>query len=65
MVVTVLLNAGDQVPVMLLVDVVGNIIAGVPLHIAGIAVKLGVIWLVITISMVAVVAHWPAVGVNV
>ena len=57
MVVTVLLNAGDQVPVIPLLDVVGNIIAGLPLHIAGMAVKLGVIWLVITISMVAVVAH--------
>ena len=42
---------------MLLVDVVGNIIAGLPLHIAGIAAKVGVIWFVITISMVVVVAH--------
>ena len=43
MVVAVLLNAGDQVPVIPLLEVVGNTKAGAPLHIAGIAVKVGVI----------------------
>ena len=61
----VLLKAGDQVPVIPLFEVVGKVGAAAPLHIAGMAVKTGVIWFVITISIVAVVAHWPAVGVNV
>jgi hypothetical protein len=56
-VVAVLLNAGDQLPAIPLLEVVGKVDAAAPLHIAGIAVKVGVIWLVITISMVAVVAH--------
>jgi hypothetical protein len=56
-VVAVLFKAGAQVPVMPLLEVVGNVGAVVPLHIAGIAVKVGVIWLLITISIVAVVAH--------
>ena len=63
--VAVLLNAGDHVPVMPLLEVVGNVIAGVPLHIAGMAVKVGVIWLVITMSMVTTAPHCPASGVNV
>ena len=57
MVVTVLSNAGDQLPVIPLVEVVGKVGAAAPLHIAGMAVKIGVIWLVITISIVAAVAH--------
>ena len=59
------MNAGDQVPVIPLFAVVGKVGAAAPLHIAGMAVKVGVIWLVITISMVTVVAHWPAVGIKV
>ena len=55
--VAVLLNAGDQLPEIPLSEVIGNVIAGAPLHIAGIAVKVGTIWLVITISMVTAVAH--------
>ena len=56
-VVAVLLNAGDQLPVIPLLEVVGKVGAAAPLHIAGMAVNVGVIWLVITISIVAVVAH--------
>ena len=53
----VLLNAGVQLPVIPLLEVVGKVGAASPLHIAGMAVKVGVIWLVITISIVGVVAH--------
>ena len=57
MVVAVLLNAGDQLPVIPLFEVVGKVGAAAPLQIAGMAVKVGVIWLLITMSMVVVVAH--------
>ena len=53
----VLLNAGDQVPVIPLLEVVGKVGAAAPLHIAGMAVKAGVIWLLITMSMVTAAAH--------
>jgi len=64
-VVAVLFSAGDQVPVMPLVEVVGNAVSVAPEQIAGMAVKVGVIWLVITISIVVAMAHWPADGVKV
>ena len=54
---TVLLKAGDHAPVIPLSEVVGKVGAAVPLHMAGMAVKVGVIWLVITISIVVIVAH--------
>ena len=57
MVVAVLLKAGSQVPVIPLLEVVGKVGAAAPLHIAGMAVKVGVIWFVTTISIVAIVAH--------
>ena len=53
----VLITAGFQVPVILLLDVVGNAGAVLFWHNGPICVKAGVIWLVITISIVAVVAH--------
>ena len=57
--------AGAHVPVIPLVDVVGKTGAADPLHIAGTAVNVGVInGLTVTVSVV-VVAHNPAVGVNV
>ena len=57
MVVAVLLNAGAHVPVIPLVDDNGNIGAVVPLHIAGIAAKVGMMFgLTVTLN-VAVVAH--------
>ena len=56
---------GAHVPVIPLVDVVGKTGAAAPLHIAGTAVNVGVInGLTVTVSVV-VVAHNPAVGVNV
>ena len=63
--VVVLLTAGAQVPVIPLFEVVGSTGAAAPLQIEGTAVKVGVInGLTVTVS-VAVVAHNPAVGVNV
>ena len=63
-VVAVLLIAGDQIPVMLLFDVVGKVNVP-PLHIAATWVNIGVLgWFTITV-IVAVVAHCPAIGVNV
>ena len=57
--------AGDHVPVIPFVEVVGSTGAADPLHIEGTAVKVGVIkGLTVTVS-VAVVAHNPAAGVNV
>ena len=42
-VVAVLFNAGDQLPVILLVDVVGNALNVVPEQIAGTCVNVGVV----------------------
>jgi len=55
--VVVLSKAGAQVPVIPLLEVVGKVGAAAPLHIAGMAVNVGVIWLLITISMVTGAAH--------
>ena len=60
-----LMVAGLQVPEMPLVDVPGNVGAVVPTQKAGIAANVGVTWLVMVISMVAVVPHWLASGVKV
>ena len=65
MVVTVLLIAGLQVPVMLLVEVVGNAGIEAPEQYGPTAAKVGVIASPIVIVIVAVVAHCPASGVNV
>jgi len=63
---TVLLTtAGVQVPVMPLIDVVGNTGAAVPEQIGAIAAKVGVTFGVTVTSIVAAVAHCPASGVNV
>ena len=43
MVVAILLNAGDQVPVTPFGDVTGKVIAGAPLQIEAIGAKFGVI----------------------
>ena len=63
--VVLLTIAGLQVPIMPLVEVVGNVGAVVPAQKAGIAANVGVTWLVMVISMVAVVPHWLASGVKV
>ena len=47
------------------VELVGNTGAGSPLQIAGIVANVGVITGTTVIVLVAVVAHCPAVGVNV
>ena len=63
-VVAVLFIAGDQVPVMLLFDVVGKVNVP-PEHIAATCVNVGVVgWFTVT-NIVAVVAHCPDVGVKV
>ena len=60
-----LIIAGLHVPVIPLVEVVGNVGAVEPEQKAGIAANVGVTWLVMIISMVAVVPHWLASGVKV
>ena len=65
-VVAVLLTvAGFQVPVIPLLEVVGRTGAASPEQIAAIASKVGVIFGSTVIVNVVVVAHCPAVGVNV
>ena len=63
--VAVLLSAGDQEPVIPFVDVVGNADRVAPEHIGATALKVGVTFGFTVIVKVAVVAHCPAVGVNV
>ena len=58
-------NAGLHVPVIPLVDVVGNAAKASPLHIAGTAANVGVTFGFTVIIKVVVVAHCPAVGVKV
>ena len=65
MVVAVLFNAGAQVPVIPLVDVVGSAAKTAPEHIGATAVKVGVTFGLTVIVKVVFVAHSPAVGVNV
>ena len=65
MVVEVLLIAGDHVPVIPLVEVVGNADKLAPEQIDATCVKVGVVFGVTVIVMVAVVAHNPVVGVKV
>ena len=63
--VAVLFNAGAQVPVMPLFDVVGKAVSGSPEQIGATAVKVGVTFGLTVIVSVVVVAHWPAAGVKV
>ena len=62
---TVLFSAGAQEPVIPLLEVVGNGASVAPEHIGATAVNVGVIFGLTVIVKVAVVAHCPAVGVNV
>jgi hypothetical protein len=64
-VVVVLSKAGDQVPVYPLREVVGKAVNVPPSHIGATAVKVGRIFGFTVMLRVAVVAHCPAVGVNV
>ena len=61
----VLSKAGDQVPVIPLLEVVGNAVSVAPAQIGATAVNVGVMFGLTVIVSVAVVAHCPAVGVNV
>ena len=65
MVVAVLLSAGAQVPVMPLLEVVGNAVNVPPEQIGATALKVGVMFGLTVIVRVVVVAHCPAAGVNV
>ena len=65
MVVVVLFNAGDHVPLIPLVDVVGNADSVPPEQIGATGLKVGVTFGFTVIVNAAVVAHCPAVGVNV
>ena len=58
-------KAGAQVPVMALLDVVGSADKVAPEQIGATAVNVGVTLGLTVIVKVAVVAHCPAVGVNV
>ena len=58
-------SAGDQVPVMPLLDVVGNGANTAPEQMGATALNVGVKFGLTVIVNVAVVAHRPAVGVNV
>ena len=59
MVVAVLSNAGDQVPVTPFEEVAGKVIAGAPLQIAAIGVKIGATIGLTTTVNVTGNAHWP------
>ena len=63
-VVAVLLTAGDQVPVMPLFEVVGNVKLP-PEQIGVTCVKVGTVCALTVTVIVVVVAHSPAAGVNV
>ena len=58
-------NAGDQTPVMVLFDVVGNAASGSPEQIGATALKVGVMFGLTVMVRVVVVAHCPTAGVNV
>ena len=64
-VVAVLFNAGDQLPVIPFSDVVGSAVNVSPEHIGATALKVGVTFAFTVIVKFVVVAHCSAVGVNV
>ena len=61
----VLFKAGDQVPVIALVEVVGNAFSVSPEQIGDTGVKLGMTFGFTVMMVVVVVSHCPAVGVKV
>ena len=63
--VVVLFNAGDHTPLMPLREVVGNGTSVAPEQIAATELNVGVMLGLTVIVKVVVVAHCPAVGVNV
>jgi hypothetical protein len=64
-VVAVLSKAGDQLPVIPLVEVVGSADKVAPEQMGATALNVGVMFELTVIVNVVVVAHCPAVGVNV
>ncbi len=58
-------NAGAQVPVIPLLEVVGSAVRVAPEQMGATALKVGVIFGLTVMVKVVVVAHRPAVGVNV
>ena len=58
-------KAGDHVPVIPLLEVVGSGVSVAPEHIGATAVNVGVTIGLTVIVNVVVLAHWPAVGVKV
>ena len=58
-------NAGAQVPVIPLLEVVGNGDKAAPEQIAATGLNVGVMFGLTVIVNVVVVAHWPALGVKV
>ena len=58
-------NTGDQVPLILLLEVVGKRASAAPEQIGATGVNVGIIAELTVIVIVVVVAHCPAVGVNV
>ncbi len=58
-------NAGDQVPLNPLLEIVGNVAKGAPEQMAVTAVNVGIAGGPTEIVKVVVVAHCPAVGVKV
>lgn len=66
MVVAVLFKAGDQIPVIPLLEVVGNGFKVAPAQIGATALKAGMILFGLTVIVSVVFeAHCPVVGVNV
>lgn len=61
----VLFNAGDHVPVIPFVEVVGNGLKIWPEQIGATDAKVGVTFWLTVIVKVVVVAHWPLFGVKV
>ena len=61
----VLFNDGDQLPVILLFDVVGNAVSVAPEQIAATCVKVGVITAAIVTDVVAVTPGQPPLAATV
>ena len=61
----VLMVDGFHVPLMPLVDVVGNVGAVAFWQRGAIAVNVGVTWVVTAMVMLVAAPHWPGFGVNI
>lgn len=61
----VLFKAGDQVPEIPLLEVMGKGLSAVPAQTAVTGLKVGMVLGFTVMVRLAVVAHWPAFGVKV